>query len=73
MTHPDAIRAIPDRVERVKAANAAMVAHHTLISELATITRAVVQEMRDEGMSYADVGMALGVSRSRAQQLAAGY
>lgn len=64
----EALRAIPDPVERVRAVNAAIVAANGVRRELASITRGTVQEMR-KTMSLAEVAVALGVSRGRVQQL----
>ena len=64
----DALRAIPDPVERIHAVNAAIQELTTEVAELSTITRDAVREMR-QTMSYGDVARALGVSRTRIQQL----
>lgn len=68
MVDRDALRAIPDPVERVRAVNTAIQELTTEVAELSTITRDAVREMR-RTMSYGDIARALGVSRTRIQQL----
>lgn len=36
------------------------------------LRQAAVQEMRDQGMTYGEIGKKLGVHRNRAQQIAEG-
>ncbi|MER7964898.1 sigma-70 family RNA polymerase sigma factor [Streptomyces ardesiacus] len=61
-----------DPAERAKAAGAALQAVPKLQQWLRDIRQQAVGEMRDEGMSHAEVGAVLGVSRARAQQIAEG-
>jgi uncharacterized protein (DUF433 family) len=68
MRSPTSIRKIADPVKRIAAANAAGAETQRLASEYAQITRETVREMR-ETMSYGEVARALGVSRTRIQQL----
>ncbi|CAM5435605.1 hypothetical protein STENM36S_08951 [Streptomyces tendae] len=59
-------------MERAKAAGVALQAVPQLQQWLRDIRQQAVGEMRDGGMSHADVGAVLGVSRARAQQIAQG-
>ncbi|MER7433154.1 sigma factor-like helix-turn-helix DNA-binding protein [Pseudonocardia alni] len=68
MRRPNTIRAIPDTTERAKAAMAATAEAQRAIVEYRTLTTAAVQELR-RTMSLGQVAAALGVSRSRIQQL----
>lgn len=68
MRTPDTIRKIADPVKRVAAASAAVGETQRLAAEYAAITRETVREMR-QTMTYGDVAKALGVSRTRVQQL----
>lgn len=75
MTHttpptPEQARAITDPRTRVHAANAAIDEHRQAIGELAQIARDTVAELRAAGASYGQIATQLGISRSRAQQLA---
>ena len=58
--------------ERAKTVGAALQAIPELQHWLREIRQGAVQEMRDEGMSHAEVGKELGLSRARAQQIAEG-
>lgn len=69
--HLAEVRAIPDVRERVRAANAAIAEVAEFSTAMAAITRETVQQLRAEGDSLAQVAAKLGVSRGRAQQLAA--
>lgn len=61
-----------DPTERAKAVGAALQAIPELQHWLRAIRQGAVTEMRDEGLSHAEVGKKLGVSRARAQQIAEG-
>lgn len=61
-----------DPAQRAKAVGAALQAVPELQHWLREIRQGAVREMRDDGMSHADVGKELGVSRARAQQIAEG-
>ncbi|MGY4927928.1 sigma-70 family RNA polymerase sigma factor [Streptomyces sp. 900105755] len=61
-----------DATQRAKAASDALQAIPDLQRWLRELRQGAVQEMRAGGMSHADVGAALGVSRARAQQIAEG-
>lgn len=71
MLTTDEIRAIQDPVERIRAVNDAIQETSALSSELASITRETVADMK-RTMSYGRIAGALGISRGRAQQLAEG-
>lgn len=64
----DEIRAIGDPVERVKAARERDDALMAERAAVAGVVRGAVQEMR-RTMTYGQVAAALGVSRTRVQQL----
>jgi hypothetical protein len=61
-----------DPTQRAKDVGAALQAIPELQHWLREIRQAAVREMRDGGMSHADVGAELGISRARAQQIAEG-
>lgn len=61
-----------DPTQRAKDVGAALQAIPELQHWLREIRQGAVQEMREGGMSHADVGAELGVSRARAQQIAEG-
>ncbi|WP_186319227.1 sigma-70 family RNA polymerase sigma factor [Streptomyces sp. SAJ15] len=61
-----------DPTSRAKDAGAALQAIPDLQKWLREIRQGAVREMRDEGMSHAQVAAELGISRARAQQIAEG-
>lgn len=61
-----------DPIQRAKAVGSALQAIPELQHWLREIRQVAVQEMRDGGMSHAQVGAELGLSRARAQQIAEG-
>lgn len=61
-----------DPTDRAKTVGAALQAIPELQHWLREIRQGAVQEMRDDGMSHAEVGKELGLSRARAQQIAEG-
>jgi hypothetical protein len=61
-----------DAIRRAKDVGTALQAIPELQHWLREIRQAAVKEMRDDGMSHAEVGAELGVSRARAQQIAEG-
>ena len=61
-----------DPTERAKTVGAALQAIPELQHWLREIRQGAVQEMRSEGLSHAEVGKELGLSRARAQQIAEG-
>lgn len=66
----DALRAIPDPVARVAAADEAAEELATLRRQVAEVKREAVIELHAALGGYGAVGKALGLSRARAQQLA---
>lgn len=61
-----------DPVRRAKDVSAALQAIPELQQWMREVRQGAVQEMRADGMSHAEVGKAIGVSRARAQQIAEG-
>jgi DNA-directed RNA polymerase specialized sigma subunit len=61
-----------DPVQRAKDVSTALQAIPELQHWLREIRQYAVREMRGDGMSHAEVGKELGVSRARAQQIAEG-
>ncbi|MFE4867756.1 sigma-70 family RNA polymerase sigma factor [Streptomyces sp. NPDC056682] len=61
-----------DATQRAKSVGHALQAIPELQHWLREIRQAAVQEMREDGLSHADVAAHLGVSRARAQQIAEG-
>lgn len=70
MKDPEQLRAISDPVERIRAVNAAITDTQSLATELASVSREAVRQMRDQHLSYGQIAKALGISRTRVQQLA---
>ncbi|WP_394436251.1 sigma-70 family RNA polymerase sigma factor [Streptomyces sp. SGAir0957] len=58
--------------ERAKSVGKVLEAIPDLQHWLRQVRQGAVQEMREDGMSHADVGRELGISRARAQQIAEG-
>ena len=63
------IKAIDDPAARAKRASELLTAHQGYVNQLASIRREAIAELRAAGLSYAQVGEALGVSRGRIAQL----
>ncbi|GAA2929951.1 sigma-70 family RNA polymerase sigma factor [Streptomyces enissocaesilis] len=61
-----------DPIQRAKTVGAALQAIPELQHWLREIRQGVVQEMRDDGLSHAQVAAELSISRARAQQIAEG-
>jgi|GEM_PF-1284536 len=61
-----------DATERAKTVGAALNAVPELQHWLRQVRQRAVQEMHDDGLSYADIGKAIGTSRVRAHQIAEG-
>lgn len=61
-----------DPTQRAKDVGAALQAIPELQKWLREIRQGAVQEMRDDGLSHAQVAAELGISRARAQQIAEG-
>lgn len=71
MRRPDTIRQIPDPAARASSAMTATGQAQKLAVEYSSITRDAVRELR-QTMSLGEVAKALGVSRTRIQQLEKG-
>ncbi|MFF5265400.1 hypothetical protein ACFY4C_41510 [Actinomadura viridis] len=67
-----ALRDISDPTDRAKATGAMLDAIPALQRALRELRQSAVRELRAQGFSHAEVAQALGVSRSRAQQIAEG-
>lgn len=64
--------AIPDPAERARTAGAMLDKVPTLQQAIREVRQGAVQELRRQGMTFAEVGTAIGVTRGRAQQIAEG-
>lgn len=67
-----ALRGIADPTDRAKATGAMLDAIPTLQQALREIRQGAVLALRAQGLSHAEIGKALGLSRGRAQQIAEG-
>jgi len=67
-----AIADTPDPTDRARALTAALDRMRDIQARLRQARQDAVLQMRTGGMSHADVAAALGVTRSRAQQIALG-
>lgn len=67
--HVDRIAAIGDPVARARAAGELLAEHQSAVNRLAQIRRKAIAELRDQGLSYAQVGQSLGITRGRIAQL----
>ena len=65
----DEVAKISDPAERARTATQLLGEHQSAVTELAKIRRLAVAELRDQGLSYAQVGNALGITRGRIAQL----
>jgi len=65
----DRIAAIADPVARARAAGEQQAQHQSAVNRLAKIRRTAIAELRAQGLSYAQVGDSLGVTRGRIAQL----
>ncbi|MFI1485743.1 sigma-70 family RNA polymerase sigma factor [Streptomyces sp. NPDC020747] len=61
-----------DPIQRAKDVGKVLEAIPDLQHWLREVRQGAVQEMRNEGMSHAEVGKELGLSRARAQQIVEG-
>jgi len=66
---PEEIANIADPAERARAAGELLAEHQTAVTRLARIRRRAVAELRAAGLSYAEVGQKLGLTRGRIAQL----
>lgn len=67
-----ALTKIEDPLDRAKVASLVLDAVPRIQTALRETRQAAVRELREQGLSHAEVGTALGVSRARAQQIAEG-
>lgn len=63
------VEAIGDPAERARAATELLSRYQAAVNRLARIRRRAIAELRAEGLSYSQVGEALGVTRGRVAQL----
>lgn len=63
------IAAIEDRVERLRAATLGVSTAQRTMTELARLRRGLIQELHDEGWSFAEIAEAAGLSRGRVHQV----
>jgi DNA-directed RNA polymerase specialized sigma24 family protein len=68
----DAIAAIPDRLERARAATQALQLLTDANGKLARLRREDILALVDEGFSYQKIGAAIGIDRSRVKQIQTG-
>jgi transcriptional regulator with XRE-family HTH domain len=66
------LSAIADPAERARLASELLAEHQSLVVQLAKIRRQAVAELRASGLSYAQVGQRLGLTRGRIAQLTTG-
>jgi Sigma-70, region 4 len=63
------IAAITDRFELLRQATARMAVAQEEVTELARLRRRVVQELHDDGLSYAQIAEKVGLTRGRIHQI----
>lgn len=63
------IASIPDRETRLREATTGVSAAQRTMTELARMRRALVQELHEEGWSFAQIAEAAGISRGRVHQV----
>lgn len=68
----EAVAQVADPTERALLAGALLAAAPDLQADLAELRHQAVREIQEGGASLATIGKALGVSKTRAAQLAAG-
>ena len=72
MADIEALAQITDPAERAREVGRRMAEIPIWHQRLKEIRRAAVQEMREKGMSFADIGRELSLHRNRVQQIAEG-
>lgn len=72
MADIDEVEGMPDPAERAREVGRRMAQIPLVHARLAGIRRAAVLEMRDRGLSYADIAKELNLHRNRVQQIAEG-
>jgi Sigma-70, region 4 len=63
------VASIEDRVKRLRAASDGVSTAQRTMTELARLRRSLVQELHDEGWTYAQIAQAAGLSRGRVHQV----
>src|SRR6266542_6112942 len=63
------VAAIEDRVQRLRAATEGVSTAQRTMTELARLRRALVQELHEEGWTFAEIAEAAGLSRGRVHQV----
>jgi DNA-directed RNA polymerase sigma subunit (sigma70/sigma32) len=72
MADIDQVEQIADPAERAREVGRRMAEIPILHARLKTIRQAAVQQMKDSGMTYAEIGEQLGLHRNRVQQILEG-
>ncbi|QIS09355.1 GntR family transcriptional regulator [Nocardia arthritidis] len=65
----DRIRAIANAIRRARLSSELIIYYQIRIAELSGIRQSAIEEARDRGLSYTEIGRQLGLSRSRLDQL----
>jgi DNA-directed RNA polymerase specialized sigma24 family protein len=68
----DALENIGDAADRAKAAGELLLSWPDLHRQVREVRQQAVLVMRQQGLSYAEIGRALDISKARAQQIAEG-
>jgi hypothetical protein len=69
----DAVRRDPDPVRRGRRATALMAAYQQRAAELARLRREAIEEAhRDQGLTYTEIAIALGITKGRVTQIRSG-
>lgn len=68
----EAVGAITDPAERARAATDALKVLHDGNATLASLRRTAVAELQSQGMSYRQIGPAIGVNHTRVGQILSG-
>ncbi|MFC3981718.1 sigma factor-like helix-turn-helix DNA-binding protein [Streptosporangium jomthongense] len=68
--HLKRLHEVDDPVDRGRRATALLTECQSAITELARVRREVIDELRQRGMTQADIAKALGLTRARVSQLA---
>lgn len=72
MTGIEQLSAITDPVERAREAGRRLSAIPDFQAQLRKIRQEAVLEMRGKGLTFAEIGVELGIHRNRVQQIAEG-
>src|SRR6266545_8410742 len=63
------VASISDRIERLRAATEGVSTAQRTMTELARLRRALIQELHEEGWTFAEIAEAAGLSRGRVHQV----